>query len=245
MIFRGARRVGLLLPGARARRALLLAGVVAVAGLIAASVGLANTSNPTGQVMIGGASFDPSAGVFVGGGATIEPAYDYSTGSLVYLQTPTKARVHPAQKIDPATGLPVNVAPLYLVTYPKGSIDPSALNCAHLPEDNCADHGNAVAGGAEAFAQALDNHLYAGGVAGHDHLVGKASTGGDFNVIWEPILVIFNDPSKVHHITTLTDLQNSNVSELPLPQLDFNCAIVSGAAYDRGTPAPLVPASPQ
>jgi hypothetical protein len=225
---------------------LLAAAGVAVVGLIVASVGLASTSAPSGQVMIGNTSFDSSAGHFVGGGATIEPAFDYSTGSLTYLQTPNNAKVHPAKKIDPATGLPVNVAPLYLVVYPKGfDPGPVPLNCVHLPADNCADHGNAVAGGAEGFAQAIGSTVYAGGVAGHDHLIGVASTGGDFNVIWEPVLVVFNHAAAVHRITTLSDLNSSDVSELPLPQLDFNCAVVSAAAYNHGIPAPSVTPNPQ
>jgi hypothetical protein len=220
--------------------------MVVVLGLIVASAGSATTAGPSGQVMYGNSSWDPNAMTFVGGGGTVEPAYDLSTGTLVYLQTPNKAKVHPAKKIDPATGMPVNVAPLYLVVYPKGSIDPMSLNCAHIPKDNCADHGNLVAGGAEQFAQAIGSTVYAdaGGVAGHDHLVGIASTGGDFNVIWEPVLVVFNNAAAVHHITTLSDLNSSDVHELPLPQLDFNCAAVSAAAYNRGTPAPTVDPNP-
>ena len=233
------------------KRFFLAAAGAAVAGMIVASVGLASPSAPSGQVMAGNTTFDSSAGHFVGGGATIEPAIDYSTGSLTYIQTPNNAKVHPAKKIDPATGLPVNVAPLYLVVYPKGFVDPSAtappLNCLHLPADNCPDHGNLVAGGAEQFAQAVGSTVYAdaGGVAGHDHLIGVASTGGDFNVIWEPVIVVFNTAAAVHRITTLSDLNSSNVSELPLPALDFNCAVVSAAAYNRGTPAPSVTPDPQ
>lgn len=226
------------------RRLVPSAAAIAAAGLVIASTGGASTANPSGQVTYGNSSFDPATQTFVGGGGTIEPAYDYSTGGLVYLQTPNNAQVHPAKKIDPATGMPINVAPLYLVVYPKGSIDPASLNCAHIPLDNCADHGNAVAAGAEGFSASMGSTVYANGVAGHDHLVGIASTGGDFNVIWEPVLVVFNTAAAVHHITTLSDLDSSDVSELPLPQLDFNCTSVSAAAYERGTPAPAVAPNP-
>jgi hypothetical protein len=232
------------------RRLLLAASVVVVASLLVATTGSASTSGPSGQVMYGHTSWDPNTMTFTGGGGTIEPAYDDATGTLVYLQTPNKAQVHPAQKIDPATGMPINVAPLYLVVYPKGSMDPMSLNCAHIPQDNCADHGNLVAGGAEQFAQGVGSTVYsdAGGVAGHDHLVGIASTGGDYNMIWEPVLVVFNNAAAVHHITTLSDLNdslaNNDVSELPLPQLDFNCAGVSAGSYNRGTPAPMVDPNP-
>src|SRR6478609_4875969 len=97
------------------RGLLLTTAMAASFGLIVASAGSATTSWPSGQVMYGHSSFDSSTGTFTGGGGTIEPAYDDATGTLVYLQTPNKAQVHPAQKIDPKTGMPINVAPLYLV----------------------------------------------------------------------------------------------------------------------------------
>jgi hypothetical protein len=173
------------------------------------------------------------------------------TGSLTYIQTPNGATVHYLTQKP--------VAPLYLVVYPKGFVTApgSPLNCVHLPMDNCPDHGNAVAAGAEAFAAspAVKSSVYtdAGGVAGHDHLIGVASTGGDFNVIWEPVIVVFKTAAAVHRITTLSDLNSllnhvdpaTNlpdplVSELPLPSLEFHCSVVSAAAYNRGTPAPSV-----
>ncbi|MDE3024434.1 MAG: hypothetical protein KGI93_02570 [Acidobacteriota bacterium] len=203
--------------------------LAALVGLVVASA-VSATSAPSGEVTYGNSSFDVNTQTFVGGGGTIEPAYDDTTGTLVYLQTPNHAFVHP-----PADAK--NVAPLYLVVYPAGSIDPASLNCAHLPADNCPDHGNIVAGAAEA----INATVYGRGVAGHDHLVGIASTGGDFNIVWEPVLVLFNSTAAVHHITTLGDLASSDVTEIPLPALDFHCSSVSAAAYDRGTPAPTVP----
>lgn len=54
------------------------------------------------------------------------------------------------------------------------------------------------------------------------------------------VIVVFNNAAAVHRITTLSDLESSDVSQLPLPQLDFHCSAVPAAAYNRGTPAPSV-----
>jgi len=78
---------------------------------------------------------------------------------------------------------------------------------------------------------------------GHDHLVGKASTGGDFNVAWDVILVVFtpqglNDGAKDKRILTLTDL-NAAVNNGDAVKIDahfsFNCSIVSEATYLKGS----------
>jgi hypothetical protein len=37
--------------------------------------------------------------------------------------------------------------------------------------------------------------LYAKGVLGHDHLMAGPASHGDFNVAWEPILVLFTNPT--------------------------------------------------
>jgi hypothetical protein len=90
-----------------------------------------------------------------------------------------------------------------------------------------------------------DPTVYGGGVVGHDHLLGIASTGGDFNVLWEPVLILFTNPAAAtHHITTLAQLQQAEAAgdavEFPLPQATFHCSVTSAAAYARGTPAPTV-----
>jgi hypothetical protein len=192
--------------------------------------------------MYGNTTFDAVSGHFVGGGGSIEPAYDDTTGTLVYIQTPNGPPVHPAQHIDPATGLPKNVAPIYLPMYPAGSgIDPASLNCAHVPADNCPDHGPLVAG----VAATIEPAVYGPGVLGHDHLLGIASTGGDFNVLWEPVLVLFTsvDASKTH-ITTLAQIKDAekrgDAFEVPIPPATFHCSVVSAASYNRATPAPSV-----
>ena len=87
--------------------------------------------------------------------------------------------------------------------------------------------------------------VYGGGVLGHDHLIGVANTGGDFNIIWEPVLVIFtNAEAATHRLLTLDGI-NSAVSSgnaflVPVPQADFHCSVVPESAYAKATPAPTV-----
>lgn len=217
------------------RKMLSSAAVVGSIGLAGGLFGAvsASASMPSGQVMFGNTSFSTSTGTFTGGGGTIEPAYNDANGSLVYLSTPNGAQAHPNAH---------NVAPLYLTVYPTSSgIDPASLNCAHVPADNCPDHGPLIAGAAMGAMPSV----YGGGVAGHDHLVGIASTGGDFNVLWEPVIVLFtNAQAATNHITTLSALDaavsSGNAIEIPLPQATFHCASVSAAAYARGIPSPTV-----
>lgn len=223
----------------RIATATFLLGLLA---LLAAASAIPSGSTPSGQRMFGNTSFDFATGLFTGGGGTVEPAYDASTGTLVYLSTPNNAHVNLNAPLDPSTGMPKNVAPIYLPVYPKGSgIDPASLNCAHVPADNCPDHGPGVAGAAMGIVPSV----YGGGVLGHDHLVGIAKTGGDFNVLWEPVLVLFTSAhAATTHITTLAQIDAAvathNAIEVPLPQLTFHCSSVSAAAYWRGTPAPTV-----
>jgi hypothetical protein len=78
--------------------------------------------------------------------------------------------------------------------------------------------------------------------------VGIASTGGDFNVVWERVLVLFTSATAAkQHITTLSALQfaaaSTQVIEIPLPQRGFHRNSVSGAVYARGTPAPVIAAT--
>ena len=225
-------------------------GLVTAFGVIGASPSSAGGTAPSGQRMMGNTSFSTTTGHFTGGGGTVEPAINDADGSQVYLLTPTNARVHPSTHINPATGMPVNVAPLYLPVYPDGSgVDPATLNCAHVPADNCPDHGPGVAGA----AASIDPNVYVGStgnnlVLGHDHLIGVAKTGGDFNIIWEPVLVLFTSVGAASHRITTLDGPNSlhaveaahGAFEVPLPQLDFNCAIVSASVYNNATPAPSV-----
>jgi len=234
-------------------RRLLVASILtsSVALLLFAAVSSADSA-PSGQRLYGDSAWDPVSGHFVGGGGAIEPAFDDSTGTLVYLRTPNNtqnAKNLPDKMVpfgDLGFSLPVNVAPIFLPVYPAGSgIDPATLNCDHLVPtntgtgDNCIDHGNAVAGVAKDASPAYSN-----GVLGHDHLVGIANTGGDFNVLWEPVLVVFTsiDPHQVR-ITTLAQIQDAVTSGkaflIPVPPLTFHCSAEGSAAYDKATPAPI------
>ncbi len=215
----------------------LLTTAAAFVGTSASSAGTV----PSGQRTVGNTSFvapvspDPNA-TFVGGGATVEPAVNDANGSSVYLLTPTKAKVSPHAP----------TAPLYLPVYPVGSgIDPTTLNCAHVladlttVADNCPDHGPGVA----LAPPIANNPLYSHGVLGHDHLVGVASTGGDFNFVWEPTLIVF-DTMPTHRLMTLDDINAAKLAHqitvIPLPSLDFNCSIVGASVYDHAAPAPTV-----
>jgi len=220
----------------RIRPVVAAAAAIAAIGLMGVPVGASGV--PTGQVMVGNTSFDFSTMHFTGGGGTIEPAYDDANGSLLYIFTPNGPTVHPVVHANHS-----NVAPIYLPVYPVGStVDASTLNCTHMPSDNCPDHGLAVAG----FVQGNFPAVYGAGVIGHDHLIGVSKTGGDFNIIWEPTLVVFNSvAASDEHVTTLSQIaqlqQEQAITLVPLPPLDFHCSVVSAAAYARGTPAPAIP----
>lgn len=165
------------------------------------------------------------------GQTVIEPAYDSGTGTLIYLSTPMHTHVNPNDH---------NVAPLYLPMYPANA-PVGTLNCEDLPAENCPDHGSIVA----SIAQGAEPGVYGTGptgVLGHDHLAGVASSGGDFNVLWEPVLVVFtNTWAATHmHITTLAQVNwavnSGNAIKIPLPQATFHCSIVSASAYNHGVP---------
>lgn len=218
---------------ALAAAALVLATAVAVPATATAG------TYPTGQTTLGG--------------VTTEPAFDAATGSLVYLATPDGT-----QKGGQVHLTPTNYAPLWLPVYPADSTVPEAtLNCQHLYWDNCPDHGPLIAGVAQSLGGPSPafglpaSHAYDSGVLGHDHLVGIASTGGDFNVAWVPIALFFTDQAVTdgaidHRILTVADVQaaiaRGDVETLTLAPAAFDCASVSSAVYWRGTP--VTPAGP-
>jgi hypothetical protein len=227
-------------------RRLLFMVVVAVcvtglSGLAAASQ--PTVSSPSGERIIGGSGSN--------GGTVVEPAYDDMTAGVIrYVSTPTGTD-HPVPTNPRAT------APFYLPVYPVGSLPttgPNAvtLNCQHLPE-NCPDHGPAVAHLAQVFEPGVYGKPNTGatGVIGHDHLMAGPGSGGDFNVAWVPILVLFTNSAAANtHITTLTQLNamfaNGDVIEVPLdgtpfggvplPNRTFHCSVVSAAVYAQGVP---------
>ncbi len=181
------------------------------------------------------------SGERVVGHASIEPAYDDSTGNLVYLLTPD--RLAPLGSNNPINTVnPQSVAPLYLVVYPAGT--EGTFNCMGVP-GNCPDHDGVIAG----VATGVEPDTYGSdpsAVPGHDHLVGVASTGGDFNVPWRVYIELFTSKAAVTHITTLAQLQAAWASGAILQTssgkgidtgITFVCAVVSQAAYLAGTPA--------
>src|SRR5579859_1019101 len=183
----------------------------------------------------------PSGEVQVGQ-SILEPAYNDANGSLLYLLTPIQAPLN----LTSTTPL----APLYVIVYPNSAADAiGTVNCAHQPVDNCPDHGPAIAG----LAEAVQPLVYPpGGVWGNDHILAgppaPPPTGGDFNVPWEPIAVLFTDTVHITHITTLSELRAAEnagyVQLIPLRAASFHCNVVTAAVYDRGTPVIPAPNSP-
>jgi hypothetical protein len=203
----------------------LLASLAMIVSLTSASWA---SAAPSGQVAFGQAS--------------VEPAIDDMSGNLIYLLTPNKAPF-------PSKANSVAWAPMYLPMYPVGSTV-SPLNC--LPT-NC-DHLQVLP---EPLVTAM--HLtsvypmgtistkygsFTGGlVKGHDHLVGVATTGGDFNVAWHVFLVLFT-PKAVADGAINTQLTTDAAIDAAIAAGDavgpidsgivFNCSIVSATVYNHG-----------
>lgn len=128
--------------------------------------------------------------------------------------------------------------------YPVGSTI-GTLNCQDLTlttTENCPDHGPLIA---FLVSHIFSPTVYGSGVLGHDHILGVASTGGDFNIDWVPVLVLFtpkavtdgaiNEP--IRTLNTLNMLVRSlDVIEISLPPATFHCAVVPAALYNSGTP---------
>jgi hypothetical protein len=192
--------------------------------LLVASSGAAASSLPSGEVLVGK--------------TVIEPAYDDTTGSLTYLSTPLGTNGHANLSVVH------NVAPIYLPMYPVDGYQ-GVLNCQDTTAattENCPDHGPLVAGATMGISlQGGFGSVYASGMRGHDHLVGIAATGGDFNILWEPVLVIFtNAQAASQHVTTLSQINtlisHRDAIEVPIAAATFHCAAVSAAVYNNGTP---------
>src|SRR5262249_33853314 len=163
-------------------------------------------------------------------------AYDDTTGGIVYFSIPTGATVNPN-----LPSFPHNVAKLYFPVYPVGS-GVGTLNCQHTPtSDNCPDHGPAVAGFAAQVMPGVYGNADGSGVAGHDHLIGIASTGGEFNVEWLPVAVLFTNPAAAtQHLTTLSQVDDAvnkhHVAiEVPLQPFTFHGEVVSASVYQHAT----------
>src|SRR6516162_9892147 len=196
----------------RNRRATWLTTAITalVAGLGASAFALPAAASPapgpSGEMLVGGSG--PN------GGTVVEPVYNDITGAISYVSTP---RGTP----NPVNSNPRASAPFYLPVYPTSSTVPSnfTLNCQDTAGpplntvENCPDHGPAVAAAVQAIAATFTppfTDIYAGGVAGHDHVLGVPGTqknGGDFNVAWVPTLVIFTNAAAANmHVTTLAQI---------------------------------------
>ncbi len=169
----------------------------------------------------------------VHGKAGIEPAYNFSDGTIVYLLTPD--RLAPLGPNNPLINLPSTAwSPMYLVVYPAGT--PGIFNCMGVP-GNCPDHDGAIAGVAtsvEASVYGSDPAL----VPGHDHLVAGHGT-ENYNTARHVFVELFTSSAAVTHITTLAQLQAAWASGA-LKEVDtgitFLGSIVSRQSYLAGTP---------
>lgn len=170
--------------------------------------------------------------------SSIEPAYNDLTGDFTYFMTPKRAPEHANQKAT---------APLYIIMYPESASAVGVLNCQYDSgrNDNCPSHGGKLAG----VAETMEHTVYASGVWGHDHLLAappsseaSKAEGGDFNIAWYPVIVLFKNLSAANtHITTIEQLNaeyaDHNVDEIPVHSNAFQCVIVPAEQYEMGTPA--------
>ena len=202
-------------------RRTFLVGAAVVAVLLAA-LPVSATGLPSGERIVGNAT--------LGHGGAVEPAYDYNTGNLTYILTPTGAPF-PAKANDHA------VAPLYIVVYPA-SYPGWTLSCMGVP-GNCPDHDGLIAGAATAIEPSVYGTDPAA-VPGHDHLIGLANTGGDWNVAWHVYVILFTNSAAANsHITTLNQLQGAldGGDAISVDSgIVFNCSAVPASLYWKGTP---------
>ena len=181
------------------------------------------------------------SGEVVLGKSSIEPALDDSTGNVVFMletqktPSPVKANQHA-------------VAPLYAVVYPVQSTVPAdslncqPTNCDHLNVLPFPDPDYGLA--SDADCQAFNAGAPCSPVKGHNHLIGIASTGGDFNIAWHVQFALFTsqafaDGTINTRISTLAQLQSlidSGEVFIADTPITFDCAIVSQSTYDQGTP---------
>ena len=126
----------------------------------------------------------------------LEPVYnDERAGVIGFVSTPLRA---------PLAANPRAWSPFFVPVYPVGSTVGLVL-CQHKPVENCPDHGPLIAGAAAAIMPSVCGPGDGSGVIGHDHLMDFPG-GADFDVAWEPILVLFTSKAAANeHL--LTDAQ--------------------------------------
>jgi len=209
----------------KSRIVLTLVTLVLLAAAIAASLASITHSRAAAAASI------PS-GERILGQSVLEPVFDDTTaGNVNYVMTPLNAPM-------PVNANPKSWAPFYVPVYPlSASASVGTVMCTHLPADNCPDHGPGIAGAAAFF----EPGVYSVGVLGHDHLMAPPGSGGDFNIAWEPILVLFTKPEFANtRLTTLAQI-NAVVSsgqaiEVKDPLHTFHCEVVPANIYANATP---------
>lgn len=206
-------------------RRILLLGTLAAALVLTttASIAVADPA-PTGQ-----RSFHNNG---------LEPAYNAANaGQIGYF-------MEPAGKMNAS---PTAWAPIYVVVYPRDSTvaQTTTFSCIHhaMGDDNCPSHGNAIAG----LAMATEPTVYSDAahhdlVAGHDHVLDFPG-GDDFNIAWEPVVVLFKSKTAANeHVVTDDRIKqlyaDGKVDLIPLPQATFLCAIVPQTIWNMATPVP-------
>jgi hypothetical protein len=208
----------------KSRTVLTLVTLLLLAATIAASLAFVTHSRAVAAV-------SAPSGERIHGQNVLEPTTDDTTGNVTFVMTPLNA---------PENANPRAWAPFYVPVYPVG-VSFGPLQCTHLvagvESDNCPDHGPPIAAAA---ASAFPN-VYGNGVLGHDHLMAPPGSGGDFNIAWEPILVLFTNTAAAQtRLTTLTQINavvnSGNAIEVPLPQLTFHCEVVPANIYANSTP---------
>ncbi len=196
--------------------ALLAAALAASLAGITHSRAAAATSTPSGER--------------IHGQSVLEPVFDDATGTVTFVMTPLNVSV-------PVNANPRAWAPFYVPVYPVGVSFVGPLQCTHIPADNCPDHGPPIAAAAAQIVPAV----YGAGVLGHDHMMAPPGSGGDFNIAWEPILVLFTNTAAANtRLTTLAQItaavNSHNAIEVPNPSATFHCDVVPANIYANSTP---------
>jgi hypothetical protein len=174
----------------------------------------------------------------------VQVALDGETGKTVFIFTPNKAPM-------PTHTNGIAQAPIYLVVYPMDSaipadhLDCTVYNCKGL---NVLPFGNADYGDLGPSNPACGT--FNGGndcseVKGHDHIVGTPFTGGDFNVAWKKVLVVFTHAgfqsgainTRITSVQQLDGLiADGYVRTIDVPASSFNCSLVPETIYNLGNP---------
>lgn len=183
------------------------------------------------------------SGQRVHGQYEIEAGFDDAAGSVIYLKTPLNAPL-------PTHTSPEATAPFFEFMYPVSSAIPAndlncqPTNCNHVNVLPFANPDYGVLPGSDQACTDFNGGASCSPVKGHDHLVGIASTGGDFNVAWHVFLVIFThsafeDGAINTRVTTLSQLQalvDKGDAQFVDSGISFHCSVTSQRTYEIATP---------